>query len=430
MKTAFLLLVICQVAFAADTNIIPFLTVGEQTFTNVEIGTVTASHVTLFYDGGGQRVAISNLPTYLQKRFNYDPTKAALKGKENVARSGTSLASTNPAEIILARHLNSDFTVEKAIHWKPANINHPADDDAIHIALLDGGWDKLARKLTSATNAANDYTEEFEKVAKASEDGAIAHIKLQQAEGLIISVEADSQIAHKKLDDEIAKQNRENMKDEARAKLLLEAARIGTDEEKQIREYLKQGGPQGAEDLGYILVLTVDPIGFEFTAYAYKQNEFGSLGHIKFKHGQEAIAGEVFAKFLEWEAAAAKSDAETFEKPLARYPEPGSLLIRTFTFQWNSAGGNSADTSIGKRGVLLAGTDVKWDQAYSMPTNKDDTNQFGANLGAIGYGLHFYGSFDRIEVANFQKLMKSLPDLKQALAEKLKRKDTQTDIFK
>jgi hypothetical protein len=73
MKTTFLLLLTCVVAFAADTNTIPFLTIGAQTFTNVEIGTVTASRVTLYYNGGGQQVAISNLPTYLQKRFNYEP---------------------------------------------------------------------------------------------------------------------------------------------------------------------------------------------------------------------------------------------------------------------------------------------------------------------------------------------------------------------
>jgi hypothetical protein len=63
-------------AFAADTNIISSLTIDGHTYTNVELGTVTASHVTIFYDGGGQKVAISNLPAYLQKRFNYDPDVA------------------------------------------------------------------------------------------------------------------------------------------------------------------------------------------------------------------------------------------------------------------------------------------------------------------------------------------------------------------
>jgi hypothetical protein len=335
MNTAFLWLLTCGVAFAADTNIISSLTIAGQTYTNVEIGTVTASQVTLFYDGGGQRVAISNLPIYLQKQLHYDPTKAVVvKRKEAASRNGTPLASTNPVDMVLAQHLNSDLTVEKTIHWKPATINHPADDDAIHRALLDGGWDELARKLASATNRVYDYAEEFDRVAKAKEGEAIANIHLAEAEGLITSIGVESQIAQTKLDDEIAKQNREDMRDEAMIKVLREAAGITTTEEKQIREPLRQN--TGPEDLGYILVITVDPIGFEFTAYAYKQSEFGSLGHMKFKHGQEVNASEAFAKFLEWEAIASKSNAETFEKPLAHYPEPGSILIRTFTFHWNS----------------------------------------------------------------------------------------------
>ncbi len=61
---------------AEDTNVIPTLTIAGETFTNVEIGTVTGSKVTIFYDGGGKRVAISNLPTYLQKRLNFDPVAA------------------------------------------------------------------------------------------------------------------------------------------------------------------------------------------------------------------------------------------------------------------------------------------------------------------------------------------------------------------
>ncbi len=63
-------------AFADDTDVIPSLTIAGETFTNVEIGTVTGSRVTIFYDGGGKRVAISNLPPYLQKRLNYDPETA------------------------------------------------------------------------------------------------------------------------------------------------------------------------------------------------------------------------------------------------------------------------------------------------------------------------------------------------------------------
>ena len=62
--------------FADDTGVIPSLTIAGETFTNVEIGTVTGSRVTIFYDGGGKRVAISNLPPYLQHRLNFDPEAA------------------------------------------------------------------------------------------------------------------------------------------------------------------------------------------------------------------------------------------------------------------------------------------------------------------------------------------------------------------
>jgi hypothetical protein len=71
---------------AEDTNIIPTLTVAGETFTNVEIGTVTGSRVTIFYDGGGKRVAISNLPTYLQKRLNFDPEAARAQDEAEAER--------------------------------------------------------------------------------------------------------------------------------------------------------------------------------------------------------------------------------------------------------------------------------------------------------------------------------------------------------
>jgi hypothetical protein len=64
------------VAFAADAITIPSLTINGQTYKNVEIGTVSGSRVTIFYDGGGERVAISNLPADLQQRLHYDPALA------------------------------------------------------------------------------------------------------------------------------------------------------------------------------------------------------------------------------------------------------------------------------------------------------------------------------------------------------------------
>jgi hypothetical protein len=80
-KTIISLLAIARIflaasVFAGDTDPIPSLTIAGQTYTNVELGSVTGSRVTIFFDGGGERVAISNLPAYLQKRLNYDPEAA------------------------------------------------------------------------------------------------------------------------------------------------------------------------------------------------------------------------------------------------------------------------------------------------------------------------------------------------------------------
>jgi hypothetical protein len=107
IKSLLTIAVVCcaPLAFAADTNTIPFLTIGGQTFTNVEIGTVTASHVTVFYNGGGQQVAISNLPAYLQKRFNYDPAKAAAVEQAEAEKKAAARASieSQQAEFIRAQ---------------------------------------------------------------------------------------------------------------------------------------------------------------------------------------------------------------------------------------------------------------------------------------------------------------------------------------
>ena len=63
-------------AFAADTITVPVLTIGGETYTNVEFGTVSGSRVTMFFDGGGKQIAMSNLPPDFQKRLHYDPESA------------------------------------------------------------------------------------------------------------------------------------------------------------------------------------------------------------------------------------------------------------------------------------------------------------------------------------------------------------------
>jgi hypothetical protein len=114
-KTIISLLAIARLFLAAsvlagDTDPIPSLTIAGQTYTNVELGTVTGSRVTIFFDGGGERVAISNLPPYLQKRLNYDPQLARTQdaaeaeriaaAKERADKEATAQQAQGPAQKI------------------------------------------------------------------------------------------------------------------------------------------------------------------------------------------------------------------------------------------------------------------------------------------------------------------------------------------
>jgi len=81
MKKLFAILVIGSAAFGAfgeDTNafLAPLLING-QFYTNARISSVTPAYVVLLFDGGGKKFPLSDLPPHLQKRFNYDPSKAA-----------------------------------------------------------------------------------------------------------------------------------------------------------------------------------------------------------------------------------------------------------------------------------------------------------------------------------------------------------------
>jgi hypothetical protein len=71
---------------------------------------VAGSRVTIFFDGGGERVAISNLPPYLQKRLNYDAELARTQdaaeaeriasAKERADKEATAQLAQGPAQKI------------------------------------------------------------------------------------------------------------------------------------------------------------------------------------------------------------------------------------------------------------------------------------------------------------------------------------------
>ncbi len=61
---------------SADTNTFAVLECKGQTFTNARISSVTAAYAIVFFDGGGKKVPLSDLPPFLQERYGYDPAKA------------------------------------------------------------------------------------------------------------------------------------------------------------------------------------------------------------------------------------------------------------------------------------------------------------------------------------------------------------------
>lgn len=75
-RVAVLIFALAVAASQADeTNLT--LTVDGIIYTNVTFGTATPSSVSIFHKTGIARVPLAKLPPDLQKKFNYDPLKAA-----------------------------------------------------------------------------------------------------------------------------------------------------------------------------------------------------------------------------------------------------------------------------------------------------------------------------------------------------------------
>jgi hypothetical protein len=78
--------------FAADsdTNTFPVLTIKGHSYTNARISSVSAAYAIVIFDGGGKRVPLADLPEGLQKRYGYEPAKAATFVEiENEKRAAT-----------------------------------------------------------------------------------------------------------------------------------------------------------------------------------------------------------------------------------------------------------------------------------------------------------------------------------------------------
>jgi hypothetical protein len=88
---------------ADDTNTFAVLECKNESFTNARISSVTAAYAIIFYDGGGKKVPLSDLPQFLQERYGYDANKAAQlladekKKKEAIANAYAQQLATETA---------------------------------------------------------------------------------------------------------------------------------------------------------------------------------------------------------------------------------------------------------------------------------------------------------------------------------------------
>jgi hypothetical protein len=111
---------------------------------------------------------------------------------------------------------------------------------------------------------------------------------------------------------------------------------------------------------------------------------------IHFNLGQEGVVNQVFDKFVEWDDVAVKNKPEPFEKEIGRCRDAEANQLGldewlVFSFHWDN------------RSTLWA-----------------------------SYG----GMFDREDVIYFREILKRLPSFKEKLAERIRNKETQKNLFK
>ena len=77
---------------AAEVSL-PLLNVGTETYTNVTVTTVTATDIYFFHSSGMGNAKLKNLDPETQKKFRFDPAKAAAKERQQAAASALYAAS-------------------------------------------------------------------------------------------------------------------------------------------------------------------------------------------------------------------------------------------------------------------------------------------------------------------------------------------------
>lgn len=121
---------------------------------------------------------------------------------------------------------------------------------------------------------------------------------------------------------------------------------------------------------------------------------------IEFAIGQEAMINNVFDKYIEWDSIAQTNKSEDFEKVItdykdlsfyANYPDLAALLNENNSFEFD------------------------WKKEFSQ---------------SLLYDSGHSGVFYKEDIIHFKDLLKELPTLKQKLANDIRNKEAQKDLFK
>src|ERR1700677_813702 len=81
----FAVVVVISLVFVSLTFAEDWTTTDGKTYKHVKVLKVDADAVTILDEDGGALVPLSTLPAPLQKKFNYDPTKAAAAAAERAS---------------------------------------------------------------------------------------------------------------------------------------------------------------------------------------------------------------------------------------------------------------------------------------------------------------------------------------------------------
>jgi hypothetical protein len=132
-------------------------------------------------------------------------------------------------------------------------------------------------------------------------------------------------------------------------------------------------------------------IEITLTRYETKNDTDKDSRNMHFNLGQEGFVNQAFDKFIEWDDVAAKNNAEPFQKEIGRCQDMSVLSLdgwHNYSFHWDF------------------GMSSFWDS------------------GAYG------GVFYKEDVIHFREILKRLPAIKEKLADKIRNKEAQKNLFK